>query len=87
MRLYRTSYKIPMNSAFLKFAWEGISLKGRNLEVENMGHLTSLMIDWEHESKTVTTNLVKEFDADFEKVMDEILDLQTQAIERGWIKC
>ena len=85
MRLYETSYTVPLTDKFIKQAWEGITLKqGRHIILENPTKLAEEMIEWDDPNKTVITDLKKEFAADFGQVMDEVLALQNEARDRGW---
>ena len=84
MRLYETSYTVPLTDKFIKHAWEGISLKGRNLKIEDPLKLAEKLVSWDDPNKKVEIDLKKEFEADFAQVMDEVLELQTEARERGW---
>ena len=85
MRLYETSYTVPMTAKFLKQAKGAVTVKGREIKLDSSAKLVELIHQWEDEGKTVTTDLKKEFEADFAQVMDEILELQTEAKDRGWV--
>ncbi|MBC8553456.1 MAG: hypothetical protein H8D23_27895 [Candidatus Brocadiales bacterium] len=85
MRLYETSYTVPMTSAFINKAWEGLRLQGRSFVIENPHKIVEEMMDSSDKNKVVTTDLKKEFEADFTQVMEEILELQNEAKDRGWI--
>ncbi len=84
MRLYEAKYTVSLTSKFLKEAVASLHLSGREITVDDPHELANFLVSWDDPNKVVTTKLLKEFDSDFEVVMDEILELQTEAIERGW---
>jgi len=84
MRLYEATYEVPLTGKFLKEAWEGLTLRGRKIVVEDHAKLANFLVSWDDDNKIVTTKLLKEFGSDFESIMDHVLELQTEASERGW---
>ena len=84
IRLYRTTYKLPITDKFMKFAWEGIKRTGRKLEVYDENKLSESIVEWDDDKKKVTMDLIEEFSDDFPTVMDKVLALQQEAIDRGW---
>ncbi len=84
MRLYETTYTAPISAKFLKEATASLHVQGRDITVDNPNELANFLVSWDDPNKTVTTKLLKEFGSDFETIMEEILELQTEAIERGW---
>lgn len=84
MRLYETSYTVTLTSKFINQAWEGMKLKGRTIEILDPHKLAEAIIGWDDPNKVVVTDLKKEFDSEFSQVMDEVLELQNEAKDRGW---
>jgi hypothetical protein len=85
MYLYETSYKVPINAKFLKFAKDDISLNGLVLEIKNEKNLAEKFIEFNDIKKEVTMILKEEFELNPIKVMDKIFEFQKEAKERGWI--
>jgi hypothetical protein len=83
MRLYKIKHQVKFNTAFIKKS-QNIAFKKASFEIFNEAELANDMLD--ADDKVSTYELVKEFGTDFEQVMDIVLELQTEANERGWIR-
>jgi hypothetical protein len=85
LRLYESSYELLLTAKFLKKAYEAVKLKGRMIEIINPAKLAEMIVKWEDENKKFSTKLKIEFNSDAETVMNEILNFQQEARERGWL--
>ncbi len=83
MRLYKIKHQVPFNTKFIRKS-QSIGLKKQMFEVYNEKDLSDDMLD--SDDKISTYEKIKEFNTDFEMVVDIVLELQTEANERGWIR-
>lgn len=85
LRLYKSTYTVPMTAKFIKDNRSSVETTGRVIKVTDAKQLAEDIVSWDDDNTSVDTDIEKEFDSDFSIVMDEILDLQNEARDRGWI--